>query len=75
MEHIYIQLKIYSHKLDNAVLTADDFTATIDLPKRLWELHKRYHNEEGEGDDLNHRSNLMALTNMLLERGRERFNI
>ena len=33
LEHIYRRLKIMNRKLDEAVLTADDFTVSVDLPE------------------------------------------
>ena len=33
MEHTYTSMKVMTHKLDDAVLTADDFTVTLDLPE------------------------------------------
>ena len=65
IEHIYIQLKIMNHRLDNVVLTADDFTATIDIPEKLWKLHKRLHDERSDGHKT--KSNLQAFTSLLID--------
>ena len=60
MEYTFIQLRNMNQKLDDVVLTADDFTATIDIPEKVWKVHTETFTEKS---DMQHgATNLSAFT-------------
>ena len=63
MEYTFIQLRNMNHKLDDVVLTADDFTATVDIPEEVWKVHTNTFDES----DMHHlKTNLEAFTERII---------
>ena len=48
MGNMYYELKMESHEYDDNVITANDFTAMIKIPKKLWKFVVENHKEDKE---------------------------